>query len=121
MAQSHLPSDPLAAHAVVMQRAQQVMERRSDERRKPLPEHAEATVSFTGRPGSASIQAEVLDVSSGGMRLAAFAHAEIQIGDGCLITLAGSPAQAAQKATVRWVKPHPMIQVFGVQFDAPTS
>lgn len=118
MAQSHLPTDPLAAHQVVMQRAEQVFEQRREQRRKPLPEQAVAEVSVVRRQGTDRIQAEVLDVSSSGMRLAAFANDQIQVGDRCGIAVTGDDANATRWATVRWVKPHPMIQVFGVQFDA---
>lgn len=119
MAQSHLPKDPFAAHEQVMQRAEQVFEQRREERRKPLPEQAQAEVSFLRRAGLERIQAEVLDLSSGGMRLAAFANERIEQNDRCAITVRGAQQAEARWATVRWVKPHPMIQVFGVQFDGP--
>jgi hypothetical protein len=40
MAQSDLPSDPLAAHEVLLQRAEQLYSVRREERRKPLPEQS---------------------------------------------------------------------------------
>ena len=119
MTQSHLPRDPLAAHELVMQRAQQVFERRAEERRKPLPEQIKASVSFVRHQAAQSIQAEVLDLSSTGMRLAAFANDTIRQGDRCQIAVLGQEIEPPRWATVRWVKPHPLIQVFGVQFDAP--
>ena len=119
MAQSHLPKDPFAAHEQVMQRAEQVLQQRREDRRKPLPEQAEAEVSVVRRVGMERISAEVLDLSPSGMRLAAFANEQVHEGDRCAITVPGSEATGPRWATVRWVKPHPMIQVFGVQFDQP--
>ena len=121
MAPSDLPSDPFAAHEVVLQRAQQEQERRTQDRRKPLPEQTQAEVSFLRRVGLERIAAEVLDVSSSGMRLAAFADHPIAAGDRCTIRLLGEATNPARWATVRWIKPHPMIQVFGVQFDGDTN
>ena len=121
MAQSDLPRDPLAAHEVVMQRAEAVLERRQEERRKPLPEQAQAQVCFVRLKGSECIQAEVLDVSTSGMRLAAFANDTIHQGDRCEIAVQGQDIEGPRWATVRWIKPHPLIQVFGVQFDASAS
>ncbi|MEB3235986.1 MAG: PilZ domain-containing protein [Cyanobacteriota bacterium] len=117
MAQSHLPKDPLAASEVVMQRAELMADQRRESRRKPLPEQAQAELSFVRRQGLERIQAEVLDLSSSGMRLAAFANEQIQEGDRCEIAVHANGTVAQHSATVRWVKPHPMIQVFGVQFD----
>jgi len=122
MTQTHLPSDPFAAHDVVLARAQEAMERRQQERRKPLPEHAQVEVCFFRSKESSSIQAEVLDVSSSGMQIAAFANHQIQSGDRCTITMAALSEpfdrhETLRWATVRWVSQHPFIQVFGVQFD----
>lgn len=121
MADSDLPRDPLAAHEVVMQRAEAVLERRNEERRKPLPEQTQAEVCFVRHQGSQSIQAEVLEVSTTGMRLAAFANDSIHQGDRCEIAVQGQDPVVRRWATVRWIKPHPLIQVFGVQFDASAS
>ncbi|MEB3235403.1 MAG: hypothetical protein VKM98_08240, partial [Cyanobacteriota bacterium] len=90
MAQSHLPKDPFAAHEQVMQRAEQVREQRGEERRKPLPEKAVAQLSIKRGVAVERIQAEVLDVSPTGMRLAAFANEQIQQGDHCTITVQDS-------------------------------
>jgi hypothetical protein len=117
MAQSHLPKDPLAAHEVVMQRAEQVFEQRLEERRKPLPDQSTAEVRFARGVGLERIQAEVLDISRCGMGLAAFANETILIGDRCTIAVLGTETSEPRWATVRWVDPHPMIQVFGVEFD----
>lgn len=117
MAQSHLPKDPFAAHEQVMQRAEQVQEQRGEERRKPLPEKAVAELSIKRGVAVERIQAEVLDVSATGMRLAAFANEQIREGDQCTILIQDSEYGEPRSATVRWVKPHPLIQVFGVQFD----
>ena len=117
MTQSHLPKDPLAAHEVVMQRAEQVFEQRREERRKPLPEQSQAEVRFARGLGLERIQAEVIDLSSSGMRLAAFANEQIKAGDRCTISVQGSETTEPRWATVRWIDPHPMIQVFGVEFD----
>ena len=104
-----------------MQRAQEVHERRHDDRRKPLPEQAQVTVSIVRARETDVIQAEVLDVSPTGMRLAAFAHSLIQKEDRCEISTFGDDelghAAMHRWATVRWVNQHPMIQVFGVLFD----
>lgn len=117
MTPSHLPKDPFAAHEQVMQRAEQVLEQRREERRKPLPEKAVAEITVQRGLAMARIQAEVLDVSATGMRLAAFANEQIQQGDRCTISVQDSDHCEPRAATVRWVKPHPLIQVFGVQFD----
>lgn len=117
MTQSHLPKDPLAAHEVVMQRAEQVFELRREERRKPLPEQTQAEVRFARGAGLERVKAEVLDISRCGMGLAAFANEKILIGDRCTITVLGSEPSKPRWATVRWVDPHPLIQVFGVEFD----
>lgn len=116
MPQSHLPRDPFAAHEVVMQRAEQVYEQRQEERRKPLPEHARADVRFEGL-GGVRLSAEVLDVSPSGMRLAAFVDQAVQQGDRCQIVVLGDHASRPRMATVRWVTPHRLIQVFGVEFE----
>ncbi len=118
MPQSHLPRDPLAAHEVVMERASQLYEHRTEERRKPLPEQTQAEVQFVRHPVMECIQAEVLDVSPSGMRLAAFAHQQINAGDRCEITVKANPLIVGRWATVRWVDPHKLIRVFGVQFDS---
>lgn len=117
MAQSQLPKDPFAAYAQVMQKAQQLVERRGEERRKPLPEQAVARLSFQRGVATEHIQADVLDVSSTGLRLAAFAKEQIQQGDHCTITIPAAEPSQPRSATVRWVKSHALIQVFGVQFD----
>lgn len=117
MAQSHLPKDPFAAYEQVAQMAQQVLERRGDERRKPLPEQAVAQLNFKRGAATERILAEVLDVSSTGMRLAAFANEQIQQGDHCTLTIQDLELNQPRSATVCWVNPHTLIQVFGVQFD----
>lgn len=117
MAQSQLPKDPFAAYAQVKQRARLVFERRGEERRNPLPEQAVARLSFQRGVAIVHIQAEVLDVSSTGLRLAAFAKEQIQQGDHCTITIQAAEPDQPRSATVRWVKTHALIQVFGVQFD----
>lgn len=117
MAQSDLPSDPLAAHEVVMKRAEQLFERRREERRNPLPEQAQAEVGFARGLGLERIQAEVLELSTSGMRLAAFADHQVQQGDRCAITVQGNAKIDGRWAKVIWVNQHPLIQVFGVQFD----
>ena len=117
MTQSHLPRDPFAAHEVVMERAQQVVERRREERRKPLPEEAPVNVCFVRHNTKDMIQAEVLDVSPSGMRLAAFANQNIGQGDRCMITNEAVDAATGRWATVQWVNQHPLIQVFGVQYE----
>lgn len=121
MPQSHLPNDPLAAHEVLMQRAEQLQERRSQERRNPLPEQAVVELCFVRRRAMQCIKAEVIDLSASGMRLAAFADQQIEAGDRCEISVHSNHNIAGCWATVRWVKPHPLIQVFGVQFDAPVA
>lgn len=117
MTQSHLPSDPFAAHELVMQRAEQVFEQRREERRKPLPEQAQADVRVIRSAGVQRIAAEILDVSRSGMRLAAFVDQPLRQGDRCEILIQGATAASGRWATVRWVEPHPLILVFGVQFD----
>ena len=117
MPDSNLPRDPLEAHEVVKRRAEELYERRREQRHNPLPEHAQALVSFVRRVGMQTIQAEVLDVSRDGMRLAAFAHQTIEPDDRCQITVEGSDTLINRWATVRWVEAHPLIRVFGVEFD----
>ena len=117
MAQSQLPRDPFAAYEQVMQKAQQVFERRGEERLKPLSEQAVARLSFERGDATEHIQADVLDVSSTGLRLAAFAKEQIQQGARCTITIPAAEPNQPRSATVRWVRSHTLIQVFGVQFD----
>ena len=61
--------------------------------------------------------AEILDVSDNGMRLAGFADRPVQQGDRCEISVETLNTTISHWATVRWVEPHPLIQVFGVEFD----
>jgi len=65
----------------------------------------------------ANFQAEVLDVSPSGMRLAAFANHSVAQGDRCMITNEAVDTATGRWATVRWVNQHPLIQVFGVQYE----
>jgi hypothetical protein len=118
MAQSDLPSDPLAAHDVLLQRAEQLYNVRREERRKPLPEQSQAEVRLLRGGRVELLSAEILDVSHSGMRLAGFVNQAVQQGDRCEIRVLSSATTAAGVwATVRWVEPHPLIQVFGVEFD----
>jgi hypothetical protein len=41
----------------------------------------------------------------------------VQQGDRCEISVQSVASQVSHWATVRWVEPHPLIQVFGVEFD----
>ncbi len=116
MAQSDLPSDPLAAHEVLLQRAEQLYSVRREERRKPLPEQSKAEVRLVRGGRVDLLLVEILDVSHSGMRLAGFVDHKVQQGDRCEITMQSSPTSSLW-ATVRWVEPHPLIQVFGVEFD----
>jgi hypothetical protein len=118
MAQSDLPSDPLAAHDVLLQRAERLYSVRREERRKPLPEQSQAEVRLVRGSRIELLSAEILDVSHSGMRLAGFVNQTVQQGDRCEIRVLTSAATTASVwATVLWVKPHPLIQVFGVEFD----
>jgi hypothetical protein len=117
MPQSGLPLDPLAAHEVVMQRAQQAYDRRADQRRKPLPDEARAEVRLFRGSVIERLDAEVLDLSSTGMRLAAFVNQRVAVGDRCEIFVGSHHDCRSHHATVRWVEPHPLIQVFGVEFE----
>jgi len=118
MAQSHLPSDPFEAHALVVQRAEQEFEQRREQRRKPLPDQAQAIVRLVRSAGVQRVVAEILDESRSGMRLAAFVDHPLRQGDRCEILVQEAQLSGGRWATVRWVEPHPLIQVFGVQFDA---
>ena len=118
MAQSQLPTDPLAAHAVLVQRAEHFYDQRNEARRSPLPEEAQVELRLIGARGIQSLVAEVIDVSTTGMRLAAFADQPVQQGDRCQITTVSNGQPLMRWATTRWVQQHPLIQVFGVEFDA---
>ena len=112
-----LPKDPLAAHAQVMERAQQASEQRSEQRFKPLPEQAQALFRLAREPAIGLLSAEIIDMSAGGMRLAAFVDAPVREGDRCAITVQGSPTPVERWATVRWLEAHALIKVFGVEFE----
>jgi len=56
-------------------------------------------------------------VSPSGMRLAAFANHSVAQGDRCMITNEAVDTATGRWATVRWVNQHPLIQVFGVQYE----
>jgi hypothetical protein len=119
MAQPDLPSDPLAAHDVLLQRAEKLNSVRREERRKPLPDQSRAEVRLLRGNAAELLVAEILDVSRSGMRLAGFVDKPVQQGDRCEITVQTGVSPISHRATVRWVEPHPLIQVFGVEFDAP--
>jgi hypothetical protein len=119
MAQSDLPSDPLAAHEVLLQRAEHLYSVRREERRKPLPEQSKAEVRLVRGGRVDVLLAEILDVSHSGMRLAGFVDHKVQQGDRCEISVQSVASPVSHWATVRWVEPHPLIQVFGVEFDQP--
>jgi hypothetical protein len=119
MAQPDLPSDPLAAHDVLLQRAEMLNSVRREERRKPLPDQSRAEVRLLHGNAADLLVAEILDVSRSGMRLAGFVDKTVQQGDRCEITVQTGVSPISHRATVRWVEPHPLIQVFGVEFDAP--
>jgi len=121
MAHSDLPSDPLAAHDVLLQRAAQLNSVRREERRKPLPEQAKAEVRLLRGGRVELLQAEILDVSRSGMRLAGFVDHPVQQGDRCEISVQSVVSTVSHWATIRWVEPHPLIQVFGVEFDQPQA
>lgn len=109
--------DPFAAHEAVMKRAEQLLDRRGEEHRSPLPENAHAEVCFFNRSRSSLVMAEVLELSAAGMRLAAFADQPVEEGERCEIKFQGCESLQTSLATVRWIKQHPLIQVFGVEFD----
>jgi hypothetical protein len=119
MAQSDLPSDPLAAHDVLLQRAEILNSVRREERRKPLPDQSRAEVRLLHGNAADLLVAEILDVSRSGMRLAGFVDKPVQRGDRCEIRVQTGVITNSHCATVRWVEPHPLIQVFGIEFDVP--
>jgi len=100
-----------------MERAQQLQDQRREQRFKPLPEQSQASFRLLSQPFQGPWSAEIIDMSTGGMRLAAFVDAPIQQGDGCVITVENSVAPSERRGTVRWLEAHALIKVFGVQFE----
>lgn len=88
-------------------------DRRFQRRFTPVGPLSRATVRFSGEePGE---EADVVDLSFNGLRLAVSTCCRCQEGDRCTIELSpdGSTVLCLD-GEVRWVKSHPFITVFGV-------
>lgn len=69
-------------------------------------------------PGGEGIVAEILDVSSEGMKLAISDGQTVQTGQGCHLTVSCGPSERfALGGTVRWVEQSSFITVFGIQLS----
>ncbi|MEB3332940.1 MAG: PilZ domain-containing protein [Synechococcaceae cyanobacterium] len=69
-------------------------------------------------PGGGGIVAEILDVSSEGMKLAISDGQTVQAGQGCHLTVRCGPSESfALGGTVRWVEQSSFITVFGIQLS----
>jgi c-di-GMP-binding flagellar brake protein YcgR len=65
------------------------------------------------------LRGEILDISADGMKIALSGSHPIALHQICRIR-AGDPDATVYRLTgnVRWVDTHPLITVFGIQFDA---
>jgi hypothetical protein len=91
-------------------------DRRRERRFTPTGPLSRATVRL--EPGSEPLEADIVDLSPSGMRLAVRAGVQCAEGDHCRITLELSPAQRLQlEGEIRWSQQHPHITVFGVLLD----
>jgi hypothetical protein len=79
---------------------------------------AKAKVCLAAASALDQIDADVIDLSSNGLRLAVHAGATPAIGMTCRIQLSPDGQRVLQvRGQIRWVEHHPLIIVFGVQLD----
>lgn len=90
-------------------------DRRSERRYSPLGPLSRARVIFDNRDPE---DADVIDLSYNGLRLAVSTCCRCQQGDRCTVELRpDGTTLLTLDAEVRWVKSHPFITVFGVLLD----
>lgn len=90
-------------------------DRRHEVRYTPNGPLSKAKVLFALDPLT-SLDADVVDLSPHGMRLAVEPGVACESGSYCTIEISLTPAQTLHlDAEVRWVKHHPFITVFGVR------
>jgi hypothetical protein len=99
-----------------------VEDRRQDPRFTPVGPLAKAKVAWAALSDLDQIDADVIDLSQNGLRLAVHAGATPAPGMTCRIQLSPDGQRVLQvRGQVRWVEHHPLIIVFGVQLDSALS
>ena len=99
-----------------------VEDRRQDPRFTPVGPLAKAKVAWAALSDLDQIDADVIDLSQNGLRLAVHAGATPVPGMTCRIQLSPDGHRVLQvRGQIRWVKHHPLIIVFGVQLDSALS
>jgi PilZ domain len=92
------------------------VDRRCEKRYAPKGSLSKATVSLMAHPGL--LDADVIELSPNGMRLAVAPGIRCKTGDRCLIEIQPTLQTCLKlQAEIRWVEEHPLITVFGVQFE----
>ena len=95
-----------------------VEDRRQEPRFTPIGPLAKAKVCLAAASALDQIDADVIDLSSNGLRLAVHAGATPAIGMTCRIQLCPDGRRILQvRGQIRWVEHHPLIIVIGVQLD----
>jgi len=91
-------------------------DRRHEKRYAPTGAFEQASVRFSR--DTACKQADVIDLSPNGIRLALPPSEKLQEGQRCQIIITPNPSTAWKlEGEIRWVTPHPYITVFGVLLD----
>ncbi|MEB3199190.1 MAG: PilZ domain-containing protein [Synechococcaceae cyanobacterium] len=112
------PSDLDRFREALERQQSELQEAARDTRFKPPTDLASALLLFDGASGSDSsepIVGDILDLSSGGMRVAILVGFEVQVGQICSLRFDPSSGEHYQlRGEVRWVDRSSYITVFGL-------